>query len=238
MNNRTKTLEAEYKPELAITVYRSEDEHYYLESHQVSEEGKIMEGKPLLQETIQEIVDIFFQEKKDRSIISGLVPENLLEYKPIPGGHYRLVWYNPSEIRTLHFAKQLKLTTGKMWVPAILYVVNRDNLAVYALKQVGRPNSKTKLYRAPFHNVSDSGDVCLGSAKVNRPQEKTFASMIKYWEDLFWLSEFSHLNGASNPTKSPIAKVYGKLLASKCKKKWSDLDELKETKKSMKSILQ
>lgn len=239
MNQRTEILNKEYRPELSIVVYRSTDDtkDFYLESHQLSEYGKVMEGKPLRQETIQEMVDVFFDERKDSSQLSGVIPENLLQYKALPGGKYRLVWYNPAEVRMIHFVKALQIPSGKAWVPPLIYVADKNELEVYAFKAAGRPKDNTKLYRAPFHNVADDGDVCLGSAKIKKPQEKSFAAAIKYWEDLFWLSEFSHLNGASNPTKSKLDQVWKKLMASKQKKKWSDLDELKDIKKSIKTIL-
>ena len=59
---------------------------------------------------------------------------------------------------------------------------------------------------------------------------------MKYWEDLFWLSEFTHLNG-DHAVKSNINKVWKQLLASKAKKKWSDIDELVDCKQTLKSIL-
>ena len=239
MNARTEILSKQYKPQLSIVVYQSYDSRkdFYLESHQVNENGQVLEGKPLLQETIQEMVDLFFDEKKDRSQLSGNVPEHLLQYKPLAGGNYRLMWWRPAEVRMIHFADQLHITSGKSWMPPMVYVVDKHQLEVYAMKINTRPKDSTKLFRAPFHNVADNGNVCLGSAKVKKPTDRSFESAIKYWEDLFWLSEFSHLNGASNPTVSKLDQVWKKLLKSKQKLKWSDIDELKEIKKLYKNIL-
>jgi PRTRC genetic system protein B len=218
-----------------ITVYRNGavegyNADYYLESHDVDSHGKVMAGKPLLQETIQGMVDVFFDENQNRSRISGMIPEELLQYEPQPGGYFSLAWYRPAEKRTILFAKQLKLKSGVIWTPPMVYRVTRKELWVFALKSSRRPVEGTKLLRAPFHNVADDGHVCLGSAKVARPTEKSFRAWIKYWEDLFWLSEFTHLNGASNPTKSPLAKVMTRLVNSKGRIKWNDMDELREMK--------
>jgi PRTRC genetic system protein B len=243
MNGRTEALSKTYKPELSIVVYKADQSYgfygdkYYLEAHQINEQGQLLEGKPLLQETIQGIVDTFYSEQKDKSSLKGVIPENLLIYKPMPAGKYLLAWYRPAAIKFFHFAKPLKLTSGKMWTPNLLYCVDGNDLFVYAMKKDGRPDEKTKLYRAPFHNIYDDGEVCLGNASVKKPSDKTFLSVIKYWEDMFWLSEFSHLNGASNPTKTELKKVYEMLLKS-TRKKWADIDELKESKRQIKSILQ
>lgn len=243
MNTLTTALRTTYKPTIAIVVHTTDDKmdhhrKYYLESHHINEEGKILEGKPLQQETINDIVELFYADRKERSQLGGCVPENILSYSPVSGGKYRLVWYRPAEVRYIHFAKQLKIASGKAWVPPIIYSVYGSELWVYALKKSTRPEGFSKPYRAPFHNVADNGKVCLGTAKVKKPDSPTFENAMKYWEDLFWLSEFSHLNGASNPTKSDLDKVWKKLIAKNPKKKWSDIDELKPMKnKNLENII-
>ncbi|HTD95129.1 MAG TPA: hypothetical protein VK644_14990 [Chitinophagaceae bacterium] len=243
MNERTELLEKKFKPRLAIMVYKSEQtmghpDHYHLESHQINEAGQILEGKPLLHETIAGMVSIFHDQNRDRSILCGAIPDNLLFYRPNPGTQYNLAWYRPAELRYHHFADQLRIKSGRIWTPPLLYLVENGELYVFAMKKDDRPTEKTKLFRSPYHNVSENGKVCLGNAKVRKPIDKNFISTIKYWEDLFWLSEFSHLNGATTPTKSELKDIYTKLVNSKEKVKWSDLQELKESKRLIKNIIQ
>lgn len=237
MNSRTETLVNEFVPQVAIVVYKAEGDNFYLESHTINKAGQLTEGKPLLQETMQEVVDVFFDERKGMLDIKGMLPENLLSFEPYPGGNYKMIWYRPAEIRVLHFAKALKLPTAKAWVPAVIYKVERGGLDVYALKSNARPKEETKLFIAPFHNVSDDGDVCLGNAKVAKPRVKTYENLMKYYEDLFWLSEFTHRNG-NNKTKDDMNVVWKNLLTSKEQTKWSDINQLQPYKnKTLKSIL-
>lgn len=237
MNSLTAALNDTYKPVMAIVVHSTDEKHdfhrkYYLESHTINEQGQILEGKPLQQESIEGMVEVFFADQKDRSLLSGYVPENLLSFSPQNAGKYRMVWYRPAEIRFIHFAPQLKIKSGKAWIPPVIYSVYGSEMWVYALKNNTRPAGTSKPYRAPFHNVGDNGKVCLGNARVKKPTQPTFLNAMKYWEDLFWLSEFSHLNGASNPTKTELGKVWRKMIAKNPKKKWSELDELKPMKKT------
>ncbi len=237
MNNRTEILLSKYAPKLAVILYKNNDKlSYYLESHNINPAGQILEGKPLQQDTLQEMMDVFFDERQIQAKIKGIIPENLLSFELTNSGNYTMIWYRPEEIRVLHFAPDLKLKTGEMWIPAMVYMANKNSLDVYALKSNSRPSEKTLLYRAPFFNVSDSGDVCLGNANIKKPTENTYSALQKYWEDLFWLSEFTHING-NNPTKSKVSEVYKKLLASKKQLKWSDINELIATKQTLKSIL-
>lgn len=236
MNATTYALCNEFKPELLVTIYRNGGQ-YYLESHDITEKGEVMAGKPLQQTVIQEMVDVFFDEKKNKSEITGFMHGNLLSYQSLPGGQYKLVWFRPAEKRIIHHVAALKLPSGKTWVPAMVYSVERDRLSVYALSADERPLPVTRLYYAPFFNVSDSGEVCLGNAKVSKPKEKTFNSVIKYWEDLFWLSVFSHVNGEQKVKSKDLKEVWHKMLKSKCKLKWEDINELKLSKQTVQSIL-
>jgi PRTRC genetic system protein B len=234
---RTELLMQTYRPQVAIVVYKDNyGDNFYLESHSVNADGALMEGKPLKQETIAGMVDVFFDERKNMLRVTGFMPENILSFDLLPGGNYKMVWHRPAEVRVMHFSKALKLKTGKTWVPSVIYAVDAGSLSVFAKKTNNRPELKTALFRAPFHNVGDDGHVCLGSAKVKKPSVTNYESLMKYWEDLFWLSEFTHLNGASNPTKTDLKKVYTRLLKSKTRLKWSDLTELKQTPKTLKSL--
>ena len=242
-NQRTAQLIKKYNPTIAIVVYEAEgkesySDDYYLESHRI-EDGKIMEGKPLLQETLNGIVDVFFDDRKNRTNISGFIPENLLSFETLLGGKYEMTWYRPEETRHIYFKEDLHLPSGKTWVPALIYKVNGNSLDVFALKSNERPNEHTKLYVPPFHNVDNNGSVCLGSAKVKKPTENTYLNIMKYWEDMFWNSEFTHLAGRENPTKSNLNTLWKRLVQSNTKLKWSNLiDELKPLKtRTVKDLL-
>lgn len=224
MNERTDTLLKTYKPRLAIIAHSTGNE-WYLESHVINEKGQLLEGKPLQQETIQGIVDTFFDERQNSVQFGGVIPYNLIRFDVLPGGQYSMMWYRPEEQRQLFFSASLNLPSGKAWVPALLYQVTRRSLSVYALASNERPDEKTKLFQAPFHNVHNDGSVCLGSAKVKKPVEKSYAAAMKYWEDMFWFSEFSHLNGTTNPAKTNINSLWKKMV-HKPDQKWSDIDQL------------
>lgn len=240
MNDRTSSLISTYKPRLAIVAYTSVLDNWsdcYLESHAVNESGHLMEGKPLKQETIEGMVDIFFDDRQNRSQIAGMIPENLLWYELLPGGNYSLTWWQPAQVKQIFFSPDLHIPSGKAWMPALIYKVTRRSLYIFAANIDQRPEEKTPLFRAPFHNVSNDGLVCLGNAKVKKPAENSFKSAMQYWEDMFWLSEFSHLHGTTNPTKSNLSLLWKRLVKDN-KITWRKLDELKSQKASLKKLLE
>ena len=65
-------------------------------------------------------------------------------------------------------------------------------------------------------------NVCLGSAKIDKPRDLTYKNLLEYWEKKFWLTEFSHLGGGGNPTRSNLI-----LVTKAAKDKPFNLDELK-----------
>lgn len=224
MNQRTQNILDGYKPELAIVVYKANSAYFYLESHAIGADGKLCEGKPLTEETISGMVDVFYNNNMQSSTIGGVLPENMLHFSALPAGRYKMMWYRPAEKRMLYFNEGLHITNGMAWVPAMVYMVEGRELSVYALNEDERPTENTVLYHAPFHNVNVEGEVCLGSAKANKPKDKTFANLCKYYEDLFWMSEFTHLNH-ENRVKGNLNLIWMDLIQND-DKKWSDIDEL------------
>ncbi|SHK93485.1 PRTRC system protein B [Chitinophaga jiangningensis] len=208
MNKLTEALTTQFKPSMILVVYQGPREDYYLESHVISPDGVVLEGRPLQQETISDMVDFFFDERQSQNRVVGLLPENLLSFEALPGGKYTMIWYCPAQTRVLYFAKDLHLPSGKAQVPPLIFKVSSGNLYVYAFTEATRPAEDTQLFLAPFHNVSADGHVCLGSAKVKAPSKPTYADIIKYWEDLFFLSEFSHLAGNNNPTVGNLNTIW------------------------------
>ena len=62
----------------------------------------------------------------------------------------------------------------------------------------------------------------VSTAKIEKPKDLTYENLLEYWEKKFWLTEFSHLGGGGNPTKSNLV-----LVTKAAKDKPFDLEELK-----------
>jgi len=135
MNEQTEFLSRAYLPAVGIIVYQTADKKndkydYYLESHSINAEGQFMEGKPLLEDTLASMVDVFNKNYKQLSTLSGFIPECLLKYEPQGGGKYKMVWYRPQQERVIHFSSSLNLPSAKATVPALLYMVSGKRLHV------------------------------------------------------------------------------------------------------------
>jgi PRTRC genetic system protein B len=227
----------QFKPTIAIIGYQGcEDsmQQWYFESHPIVN-GVYGEGRPLQTETLNGMLELMYSDHETEMKLNRFIPHNLLYYDMRPGGDYRLIWYHPEQRRTLLFVKNLELQSGEAWVPAMVYVAGRKNLMVYSLNSNDYPTEESKLYIAPFHNVSN-GVVCLGSAKAKKPKVQSLAALMAYHEELFWNSNFSHMSGGNFTKKTPGNLVWKRLLAD-ASVKWSDIDELKPMNKQLTDLL-
>lgn len=202
MNEITTMLNGEYEPVQALMIYKwPQKSKYYIESHPI-QDGTIGAGKPLQADTIADLVQ-YFQDRQLRDVrLSGVVPAELL-YANWNTNTKALIWYNEPKIRPMFFTKDLGIPSGSAMQPGLVYVLEEKQLSVFAYCGYGRPALDQQLFRAPYHNVNDRGGVCLGNAKVKRP-ENTYEAIIAHYEQLFWGSEFSHLQGDESPASANI----------------------------------
>lgn len=208
MSDVLKQITDIYHPYAAIIAYKTEstcDGDYYLEKRDIVN-GVMGAGKPLTEEVLAKMVKSVASSNPqlDKSLY-GVIPENVLYCDTRMDGS-KLVWYHGPEERNVFFIRELNIPNGKMKVPGLLYIVHNGSLSIYAFK--GK-KPKGTLYRAPFMNTTDN--VCLGSAKVQKPTERTFVNVMDWWEKMFWLSEFSHLSGG-NPIKGNLALLTKRLI--------------------------
>jgi len=213
-------------PCMALMVYLNDRTgSYYMESHRINKEGRMLAGRPLTLKCITELADAFAVESG--SIPHGIIPANLL-YCDTRKGHERYVWYNPPRKRMMYFAGKLNIPDGEYAVPGLVYDTCGERLDIYAFREE-KPEPDSVLCLAPLFNVTKER-VCLGNAQINLPDNPAFAGYTGYWEKRFWQSEFSHLGSNGNPTKSNLISV------TKNAKKSFDRNELIPFKKNGKTL--
>lgn len=202
-----------------------------LVEHRRIKKGTMCDGSPVSVRTLGKLLRLVSKESQgsqNYASLHGEIPAGLL-YASSDIDAYRLVWYRKPEKRFLYFSAMTELPNGEMLVPGMVYKTDGIKLSVYCYK--GR-KPKDILYNAPFYNVGNGG-VCLGNGKLPKPKENTFAAWMKYWEDMFWLTEFSHILG-NNPIKDNLA-----LITKDCilNGKPFPTEELTRTKTRLKDLL-
>lgn len=215
-----KTLnESLYHPKAALVLYAPDQGRgaSYVEYFDMDENGCPTNPHPL---TVQEARALAksLQTKKETANAflkpKGLLPKNVLYINPDPvsGG---ILWYTPPMAHRLHFAKQLDMESGTASTPALLWQAGRKRLDIYALTTGSKPTLATKLYHAPFFNVYQNGNVCMGSVAVDIAKSATLEEFIAAWEGYFFDSYFSHLVQEHNPVKGNIVQLWKGLIKTR-----------------------
>lgn len=228
-NKFTREFSTMLVPRAVLIAYRSQDDNQcFLELRKIGENGKMGEGRPVTYEFMNEITRNYSETQGGTPF--GIIPKNLLHCDTRKGSE-RYIWYNPPRRRMMYFRPSLKIENAEYNLPGVIYVAKDTALDIYAYKG-NVPDEKTELFEAPFFNVTRSA-VCLGSANIEKPDNPTYGRLLEYWEMKFWLTEFSHLGGCGNPTKSNL------VLVTKAARNASfNLDELKPLKMTLKDLLQ
>ena len=77
----------------------------------------------------------------------------------------------------MFFKEALKIENAEYHLPGIVYAAEESHLNVYAYKD-RELTDNTELYAAPFFNVTGAS-VCLGSAKIEKPKDLTYAKLLE-----------------------------------------------------------
>lgn len=172
----------------------------YATVHQVQNFGtdanpnfQIAAGRPLTREAL---LAMFEELAKKHSLNTDIIPENVLS---ISADH--MVWWMPAGERNVFFNnKELGKRAAKVPHPALMFAVVKGQWYIFALAKNERPTAETALQFAPYFNVYDSCAICIGSARVPRGIS---ANAIGEWEQAFFESEFTHINGKEKKATHP-----------------------------------
>ena len=137
--------------------------------------------------------------------LRGALPVEFLPANVLVRTQESIVWWTPPAIRSMFYAKEkgnevAQLSGRRFPQPSLVFRAQAGSLDIRALLSNERPGPKTPLYRAPYWNVNDSGEVCLGTTQV--PKEVTIDSLDR-WESAFFESEFTHPNATRKLTEYP-----------------------------------
>jgi|TARA_R110000868_G_scaffold255767_2_gene512407 PRTRC genetic system protein B len=236
-NDITENFGTLYHPKSALVFYETKGTNtdMYVEHFDMDRNGNPINAHPL---TIKEANVLAKSLQTDKEIKKaflkpkGILPTNILQINPSEKG--TVLWYTKSQQRQLYFVNGLSIPNGKAQVPSMLWFANKNSLSVFALASDRRPTEKTLLHYAPFFNVYENGNVCMGTVNIDIQNSASVEEFMQAWESYFFNSYFSHLLGNYNPIKG------------NCVTFWKDLigtenpfpkEELKPNNKTLKNLL-
>ena len=185
--------ETEFKLTQALLVYTAESGQCAVTSHSVSFENRqpvIQPGQPVTTANVEAVLRSLGKQQ------SGYLPPNLVAL-----GVDRMAWFCPAGRRRIWFkpshafaddkdkgkAKMLKALNGKFVQHPPLLFVMAHGLNVYALITNTRPTPTSRLWKAPYWNLSD-GHMCNGNLKL----PEILPTHLAQFEAAFFNSAFTH----------------------------------------------
>ena len=201
-----------YFPQKAIIIYgnpENERQQVYVEAYDMDSNGSPINAHPLDASEcagLAHALDCSDELRRDFLRPKGLLPDNLLYLNPAYDGF--ALWYTKEQEVNLFFTEQLGIPSGKAKVPPLLWKADKTRLYIYALKPAKRYTEQTSLYHAPFFNVHENGNVCMGTVDINIEQGCFMEDFITQWQQYFFSSYFSHLLGGHSPVKMNIVQLW------------------------------
>jgi PRTRC genetic system protein B len=216
-NDITENYGTLYHPKSALVFYETKgiNKDMYVEHFDMDKNGNPINAHPL---TVKEAnllaKSLQTDEEKNKAFLKpkGILPTNILHINPSEKG--TVLWYTKSQQRQLYFVDGLGIPNGKAQVPPMLWFANKNSLSLFTLTSDRRPTQKTLLHYAPFFNVYENGNVCMGTVTIDIQNSATVEEFIQAWESYFFNSYFSHLLGEYNPVKGNCVTMWKDLIGT------------------------
>lgn len=239
MDDITQNFGTLYYPTSALVFYQSKEqnEDNYVEYFDMDKNGNPLNAHPLTEREAKALaisLAVNTKEEKRQQFLKpkGILPTNILHINP--GENASVVWFTKAGKRNLFFSGNLEISNGIGEVPAMLWSATERNLTVFALANNNRPTENTRLFYAPFFNVYENGNVCMGTVDVNIQNSNSLEEFTKKWEEYFFNSYFSHLMNEHNPINENCVNLWKSLIN---KEKQFPKETLRTANRTLKNLL-
>lgn len=226
-----------YFPKSALVFYEtnSTDKETYVEHFDMDKNGNPINAHPLTVKEANVLAkSLQTDEEKNTAFLKpkGILPTNVLHINP-SNDKGTVLWYTKTQQRQLYFVESLGIPNGKAQLPSMLWLASKSGLTVFALANDRRPTEKTPLHYAPFFNIYEKGNVCMGTVSIDIKNSASLEEFIQAWELYFFNSYFSH-SLCENLTKKNIVNLWKDLVHTN---KPFPKEALKKNSKTLKNLL-
>jgi len=215
MEDITNSFETYFYPSSALVFYQSKGgfNDTYVEYFDMDNNGIPLNAHPLTVEESKRLATALNVDEDDRNQLKsdGILTNNLLSFDAKSA---TIIWYTKAQFRELLFAEGLGIKSGTANVPPMVWMADRDSLHVYALSTNRKPTANTPLHYAPFFNVYESGEVCMGTVDIKASETGSINELMTLWESYFFNSYFSHLMADHNPVNGNCVLLWESLVGS------------------------
>jgi PRTRC genetic system protein B len=236
MKDITENFGTLYHPKSALVFYQTKgmNSATYVEHFDIDKNGNPINAHPLTVREANQLAKTLktTKEQKEPCLKSvGIMSNSILH---IDSSNNKVIWFTKAMQRELYFTENLGIAKGIANVPPMLWIANKNSLSVFALGSNRRPKENTKLYNAPFFNVYENGNVCMGTVDIQIKKIALLEEFTIAWENYFFNSYFSHLMPDYNPIKENCVTLWESLINTD---KVFPKEVLKKSTKTLKHLL-
>lgn len=236
VNDITENFGTLYHPKSALVFYETigKNTDVYVEHFDMDSNGTPINAHPLTVKEANVLAKALNTDEENSKAFlkpKGILPTHILHINPSEKG--TVLWYTKTQQRQLYFVDSLGISNGKAQVPPMLWFANKSSLTVFALANDRRPTEKTPLHYAPFFNIYEKGNVCMGTVSIDIKNSASVEEFIQAWEHYFFNSYFSH-SLCENLTKKNIVTLWKDLINTD---KPFPKEVLKKNNKTLKNLL-
>ncbi|MCW2259811.1 MULTISPECIES: PRTRC system protein B [Sphingobacterium] len=236
VNDITENFGTLYHPKSALVFYETigTNTDVYVEHFDMDSNGTPINAHPLTVKEANILAKALKTDEENSKAFlkpKGILPTHILHINPSEKG--TVLWYTKTQQRQIYFVDSLGISNGKAQVPPMLWFANKSSLTVFALSNDRRPTEKTPLHYAPFFNIYEKGNVCMGTVSIDIKNSASVEEFIQAWEHYFFNSYFSH-SLCENLTKKNIVTLWKDLINTD---KPFPKEVLKKNNKTLKNLL-
>ena len=240
MKDITQDFGTLYHPTTALVFYQTNERNKdtYVEYFDMDKNGNPINAHPLSENEaniLAKSLTTKTQKEKNQDFLkpNGILLTNILQINP-NAENGSAIWYTKSMKRQLYFTENLEIPNGTAEIPAMLWLATKRSLKIFALPNNSRPTEKTPLFYAPFFNVYENGNVCMGTVDVYIQNSASLEEFTKKWEEYFFKSYFSHLMNEHNPINGNCVNLWKSLINNE---KQFPKEALKNANRTLKNLL-
>jgi PRTRC genetic system protein B len=200
-----------YQLSEALLIYKGSNNDCFISRHGVAK-GNTESVSPVLLPA-QPLTKVFIESLL--TSLGGGPDTEVLPSNVLAKSNRLIAWWTPKKKQRMFFTTRdttVAKLNGKMFShPALVWLVSGKRLSIRALMANERPEASTKLAVAPYWNLADTGEVCLGNS---RTPNTTSVGSLEGWEKGFFESTFTHSNvGRSTRHPDGFAALWQSLTA-------------------------
>jgi hypothetical protein len=191
-------LAQELRPKLMLAIYEIEEGKSYIEIAKVDKRGRVLSFAPMSTKSAyrfaEQLLRYRYVSRYEGTLKSWIGGPRIVQIQFKTIDHFAVAWRYEQSKAMMNYAPELHISNGEIHTPHILFYYSVADKEIYVWAYREWKNKATQLYHLPFHNVYESGKVCMGATRIRYTKTDTLDSFLNRIEWLFFNTAASEIH--------------------------------------------